>query len=92
MNIKHVLGYTCEYILQIQEVKKYYSLCASLYIPHQIILKFLLSMISVLKVQKLELNFEDCRNIPYEDIAKNQLNKGKLKIDQDNIPIKTLTM
>ena len=49
-------------------------------------------MISVLKVQKLELNFEDCRNIPYEDIAKKQLNKGKLKIDQDNIPVKALTM
>ena len=49
-------------------------------------------MISVLKVQKLELDFEDCRNIPYEDIAKNQLNKGKLKIDQDNIPVKVLTM
>ena len=42
-------------------------------------------MISVLKIQKFELDFEDCRNITYEDIAKNQLNKGKLKIDQDNI-------
>ena len=44
-------------------------------------------MISVLKVQKLEFDFEDCRNMPYEDIAKNQINKGKLKIDQDNIPV-----